>query len=182
MLNRHGIAAISALLAVFGMVACGGGGGGYGPATSIISGSSSPTTPPSNSPSSSPSSGSVITPDDTWQTGSVGAPAPASFGDAPLPAQIATSGGPTFDGISGSYPINVSFPALSSSLQFTSSGVSAVSTNQSANVTVSTSAGGSDVQLIVPSVNLDVTWHENVNLGRPTKRQRSPSRMSFTIA
>src|SRR5690348_2902128 len=50
---------------------------------------------------------------------SVGTPARASFSQAPV-AQIATSGGPTFDGSSGSFSSNISFPALTSSLQFQS--------------------------------------------------------------
>ena len=160
--------------------ACSGGGGGaIAPATSTTGnspGGGSGSAPSSNSGSSS-TGGSGTTSSIGTDTGilgsSVGAPAPASFGAAPLPAQIATSGGPTFDGSSGSFPSNVSFPAATSSLQFQSRwdygsiGASAVTTNQSATVTViSTSATSASVQLIVPAVNLNTTINFNENLVR----------------
>ena len=160
----------------------GGGGGGIAPPTSITgnspgagsggTGSSGGSGTGGSSPAinGSGTRGSVGT--DTGIIGtSVAAPAPASFGAAPLPAQIATSGGPTFDGSSGSFPSNVSFPAAASSLQFQSpwdydlNGASAVTTSQSASVTViSTSATSTSLRLIVPAVNLDTTINFNENL------------------
>ena len=181
---------LAALICALVVTGCGGGGGGS-LGSSIAAGSSATGNPASSQSNSGGSSGStggsgtgstggsssgssgstatssgVVCCADTGITGSVEAPAPASFGASPLPAQIATPGGPTFDSKSGPYPIgNVSFPALSSSLQFTSSGLSAVSTNQSATVTViGTSGIGSTLQLIVPSINLDTTWSQDGNL------------------
>jgi hypothetical protein len=141
--------------------ACGGGGGGIAPATGITGNPPSPV---------SGGTGNIIG-TDTGVSGSVGTPAPASFGAAPLPTQIAISGGPTFDGSSGSFPSNVSFPAAATSLQFQSHwdydsvGAWAVTTSQSATVTViSTSATSASVQLIVPAVNLNTTINFNQNL------------------
>jgi hypothetical protein len=174
-------AAISAALLT---AACGGGGaGGIAPATAITGNSPSAGSGSGTSSSGGSTGGGSGTGGsslrnsvgiDTGIPGwSVGAPAPASFGAAPLPAQIATSGGPTFDGSSGSFPSNVSFPAAASSLQFQSPwdynsiGASAVTTSQSATVTViSISATSASLQLIVPAVNLNTTINFNENLVR----------------
>src|SRR6516165_2772524 len=69
----------------------GGGGGGMSPAASVAM-----STPVPATPANMPSPPVATTPDnsDTGIAGSVGAPAPASFGSAP--AQLATPGGATF--------------------------------------------------------------------------------------
>jgi len=100
---------------------------------------------------------------DTGVAGSTTAPAPASFGS--VSAQIATSGGPTFDGSTGSYPKNVAFPLLSSSLQKTSTGFSAAPGDSSATVTVvNTSASASTMQLVIPSLQINQALTFNTNL------------------
>ncbi len=130
----------------------GGGGAGMGsgavPAPPTMSGSSGNSNPPVAAPCCS----------DTGLTGIVCSPAPASFGTNPLPAQIATPGGPTFDDSSGTYPPpNVPFPALASFFQPTPAGLSAASTGESASVTLLTY---NKLQLVVPAVNLNVTWSD----------------------
>ena len=120
----------------------------------------------SGSSGSTATSSSVVCCADSGITGSVEAPAPASFGASPLPAQIATSGGPTFDSKSGSYPPgNVCRFSPIEQFAVHVERLSAVSTNQSATVTViGTSGIGSTLQLIVPSINLDTTWSQDGNL------------------
>jgi hypothetical protein len=178
---------LAAIAAALLTAACGGGGGGgIAPATSITgnspsagsggTGSSGGSGTGGSSPAATDGSGtrSSVGTDTGGLSASVPAATPASFGAAPLPAQIATAGGPTFDGSGGSFPSNVSFPAAASSLQFPSpwdyGGVSAVATSQSASVTViSTSATSTSFQLIVPAVNLDTTINFNENLVRNTE-------------
>jgi len=91
--------------------------------------------------------------------GPIAAPAPASFGSAP--AQIAVPGGPTFDGTSGSYPANVTFPLISTSLRSASPGMSAVASQDATLTVISTSANSQNLQLVIPSLNLNT----NVNFG-----------------
>jgi hypothetical protein len=101
----------------------------------------------------------VITVPDSYDTGiagSVAIPAAATFGSAPT--QLASSGGPTFDGSSGSYPSNVTFPLLISSLQKSATGLSQVSGNQGATVTVvNSSSNSTTVQIMIPSLGVNVT-------------------------
>lgn len=89
---------------------------------------------------------------------SVGIPGAASFGPSPVPAQFATAGGPTLTGGNGIFPApNTAFPALSSSLQVTSSGLMPA-VNQGATITVvSSSAASSTYQISVPSVGVNAT-------------------------
>ena len=104
---------------------------------------------------------------DTGLTGSIGRPAPASFGPAPAPAQLATSGSPkffvpNFSGSGPTFPSNVTFPALSTSLEFTSTGLAPVTPNQGATVTVVSMSGFSrTLQLVVPSVNVNTIIFQN---------------------
>jgi hypothetical protein len=93
---------------------------------------------------------------DTGIAGSVVAPGAATFGAAS--PQVASSGGPTFNGSSGSFPSNVTFPLLISSLQKSSTGLSPVSGNQGATITVvNSSFSGSTVQINIPSAGVNVT-------------------------
>jgi hypothetical protein len=94
--------------------------------------------------------------------GPIAAPAPASFGSAP--AQIATPASPTFDGSNGSYPANVTFPLIATSLQAASSGMSAVAMPDATLTVVSTSANSTNFQLVIPSINLNanLTNRENI--------------------
>jgi hypothetical protein len=93
---------------------------------------------------------------DTGIAGSVAAPAAAAFGSAS--PQLATSSGPTFDGSSGSYPSSVAFPLLVGSLQKSQTGLSAVSGDQGATLTVvNSSDSSSTVKIMIPSVNVNVT-------------------------
>src|SRR5262245_60660462 len=86
----HNIAtAGSAVLASVLITACAGGGGGGGggvPVPQIL--------PPASSSSGANQPASY----DTGIAGTVGSPAPASFGGAPT---LATPGGPTFDKLDG---------------------------------------------------------------------------------
>ena len=129
------------------------GGGGTSPATGTPGTSSTPaTTPPPNPNTFS-----------TGVSGTVAAPAAATFGTAQT--QTATSGGPTFDGSSGSFPANVTFPLISSSLQKTQAGLAAAAGDQGATATVvSTSNQKSILQISVPSLNLNFTGTFNTNL------------------
>jgi hypothetical protein len=93
---------------------------------------------------------------DTGIAGSVAAPAAASFGSAS--PQLASPGGATFDGSSGSFPSSVTFPLLVGSLQKSQTGLSAVSADQGATLTVvNSSVGSSTVQIKIPSVGVNVT-------------------------
>ncbi len=131
---------MAAIAAALLTAACGGGGGGgIAPATSITG--------------NSPSAGSGGTSGSGGGTG--GGTSTANCGAALLCGPYI---GPTFDGTGGSYPSNVSFALLSSSLQYTSAGPSAVMNNQSGTATVISEAmDSSTVRLVVPSVNLDQT-------------------------
>jgi hypothetical protein len=157
---------LAAMLAPILLVACSsGGGGGSSPSPAAAT---PVTTPPA---STSSTTGSAVITNDTGIAGTVAAPAPATFGSAP--AQTASSGGPTFDGTSGGYPSNVTFPLILTSLQRSSTGLSTVSGNQGATATVvSTSASSSIMQLTIPSlgVNDTLTFHSNLvsHLGQLT--------------
>lgn len=144
---------IGALSFVLALVGCGGGGGGN-MAAAINPRAATNSTPPATFTAAY----------DTGWTGPIRAPAPASFGSAPPPAQIATVATPTFDGSSGSYPSNGTFPVLSTAVQFSSSGLSAAPSTPSATVTLT---GGPvdcgdgtkcnfSYQLVVPAVNANV--------------------------
>ena len=154
------------LLGLFSLAACAGGRGGN-LAASMPGGATPPTTtapPPPPAPTSPPPP--VFW--DTALTGAVGVPAPASFGESPVPAQIAPPDGSNFETAN-----NSAFPVLATSLQATSTGLSAVSSNQSATAIV-TSTGkdtyrdpctgqtlggiGADIQLSIPSLNLNLSW------------------------
>jgi hypothetical protein len=93
---------------------------------------------------------------DTGIAGSVAAPAAGTFGSAS--PQLASPGGPTFNGSSGSYPSNVTFPLLVASLQKSATGLSAVSGDQGASLTVvNSSDSSSTVHIMIPSVGVNVT-------------------------
>jgi len=134
------------LLAVAEAACSSGGGGGMTPA--IATGGNSPPSQTASIGSSASSSGNTA-----LMAGIAVAASPGSFGDSPLQPQIATAGGPTFDGSSGPLPTNVSFPVLSSALQFDSGAAMPATNNQSATATIS--ADSSTVRLVVPSANLN---------------------------
>jgi len=128
-------------------------GGGAGPATT------GGTTGSTSSPSGPNMSGSFS----SGLSGTVTAPVAATFGTGQ--AQTATSGGPTFDGSSGSFPVNVTFPLISSSLQKTQAGLAAAAGDQGATATVvSTSTQKSILQISIPSLNVNFTGTFNTNL------------------
>jgi hypothetical protein len=105
---------------------------------------------------------------DTGLTGSLGVPAPASFGDSPVPAQIAPLDGSNFETANKS-----AFPVLSASLQAASTGL-AVSPHQGATAVVTStgkdtyddpcviphdvSGTGANIQLSIPALNLNLSW------------------------
>src|ERR1035438_5174762 len=125
------------LLSLPALAACAGGGGGS-LGSMINTGTNIPAaTPPPPAPSPPPPPPSSPSPlfFDTGLTGSVGVPAPASFGNSPIPAQIAPLDGSNFETAN-----NSAFPVLSASLQAASTGLSAVSPNQGATAVV-TSTG-----------------------------------------
>ena len=105
--------------------ACSSGGGG-GTSQAVSTGTST------NMTSTTQGIGTAAF--DTGIAGSVAAPAAATFGAGP--AQLATSGGPSFDGSSGSYPSNVTFPLIISSLQKTSTGLSPAPSDPGATLTL----------------------------------------------
>ena len=146
------------LLAPFLTAAC-GGGVGYSapaaPATTTQTTTATTTSQPTfcSSCVGPPSMGANS--DTGIAAGPIAAPPPASFGTASQ--QTALSNGPTFDGKSGSYPTNVTFPLISTGLQAASTGMSAIAGSPGATATVSTSAGSSTLQLVVPSANINTT-------------------------
>ena len=150
------------LLSLPALAACAGGGGGS-LGSMINTGTNIPAiTPPAPSPP-------PLLFFDTGLTGSVGVPAPASFGNSPIPAQIAPLDGSNFETAN-----NSAFPVLSASLQAASTGLSAVSPNQGATVVVTStgkdtyydpcvlphdvSGTGATIQLSIPSLNLNLSW------------------------
>jgi hypothetical protein len=107
---------------------------------------------------------------DTGIAGSVGAPASASFGSAP--AQLATPGGATFDNPNGPYATNATFPLIFTGLQKTSTGLSAVSGDQGATVTVVKTTNAqiannvitTTMQLTIPSLGVNQTITSTLGL------------------
>ena len=148
------IIVLGALCCAFSTACSGGGGGGISQsvATSANTASTSgPSGPFSN---------------DTGIAGTVAAPAAAIFGSAP--PQLATSGGPSFDGSSGSYPStypsNVTFPLIISGLQKTSTGLSPTPSDPAATATViNDSSNFSAVLLVIPSLGLNQTITMNTD-------------------
>jgi len=94
--------------------------------------------------------------------GAIAPPSSASFGSAPT--QSAAPGGPTFDGSSGSYPANVTFPLLSSSLKGGTSGISAASASDATLTVVGTSPSSTSFQLVIPSVNVNASFTNRENI------------------
>ena len=154
---------LSAALCCILTAACsGGGGGGASPATGTPAATASSTAPAGLTTSGSTTSGGVNT-YSTGVSGTVAAPPAATFGTAQ--ARTAVPGGPTFDGSSGSFPANVTFPVISSSLQKSATGLSAAAADPGATATVvSSSNQKSTLQLSIPSVNLNISWDFNTNL------------------
>ena len=156
------ITLVAALCCAFSTACSSGGGGGTGFSTN------GQTTPGGTSTNTTATSGSGSTATtggwDTGVAGTVAAPGPNSFSTAP--AQLAMPGGPTFDGSSGSYPANVTFPLLINSLQASSTGLSAVSGgNQEATATVVSASANSTIwQLAIPSVGVNTTFNWNAGL------------------
>ena len=139
---------LAAALACALTAACSGGGGGGG--------APSPATPP---PPPVTSNFAYL----TGASGTVAAPAAATFGTAP--AQIATSGGAAFDGRGGPFPSNVTFPLISTSLQKAPSGLAAAAGDQGATATVvNTSQNSSTLQLAIPSLGVNGTIKLNTAL------------------
>ncbi len=91
---------------------------------------------------------------DTGIAGTVAAPAAATFGTAPAP--LATPGGPSFDGSSGSFPANVTFPLILSGFQRMSTGLSPTPSDPAATATViSDSSNSSTLQVVIPSLGIN---------------------------
>ena len=103
----------------------------------------------SNVAQSTNSAPAAAPPPPTW---AVVAPAPASFGASPLQPQLATADSPNLNNAQ-----NVSFPALSSSLRSSSTGLQTVPTSTSASVLSYSSDGFfRNYQLVVPALNINV--------------------------
>jgi len=136
------------------------GGGAPGP--------SQPAATSSTATSSTATSTSItpVTPHnsyfDTLIAGTIAVPAAATYSSAT--AQVAMPGGPAFDGSSGAYPANVTFPLLTTSLQAKPTGLLAAAADHSATITVSTSANSTSFQLAIPSQNLNFAYSSNENL------------------
>ena len=141
--------------------ACSGGGGGGAismAASAPAVASAAPAAPTFCSSCVGPPSNGANS-DTGIAAGPIAAPAGASFGAAPT--QIAVPGGPSFDGTSGSYPANVTFPLISTSLKSGSPGMSATASPDATLTVISTSANSQNLQLVIPSLNLNT----NVNFG-----------------
>lgn len=85
--------------------------------------------------------------------GPIAAPGPASFGTAP--AQTPTAFSPTFDNSSGSIPVNVTFPAIVTSLKAESAGMSAVSSPGASITMLNTLGDATNYQIVIPSLNVN---------------------------
>jgi hypothetical protein len=134
--------------------ACSSGGGGGMSQSATTSGGTAPAAPVNTAPAPDST--------DTGIAGTVAAPAAATF--ATGPAQLATPGGPSLDGTSGSYPTNVTFPLLLGGLQKTSTGLSPTPGDPAATATVlSDSSNSSAVQVVIPSlgINQTITMHSD---------------------
>ena len=141
--------------------ACSSGGGG-GMSQSAATGTSASTAPISPAPPPDFS--------DTGIAGTVAAPAAATFGSAP--PQLATSGGPSFDGSSGSYPSNITFPLITTGLQKTATGLSPTSGDSAATLTViNDTSNSSNVQVKIPSLGINETISMIPSLGAPYSDQ-----------
>lgn len=152
-MRKSHISKIIVLGALFGALstACSSGGGGTSQ-TMATSGITAPVAPMAP----------VLDYTDTGIAGTVAAPAAATFGSAS--PQLAMSGGPSLNGTSGSYPTNVTFPMLTSSLQRTSTGLSATPGDAAATATViSDSSNSSAIQVVIPSagINQTITMHSD---------------------
>ena len=117
-----------------------------------------PTTSTKTDPTNGPNSSGF----GTGISGTVAAPSAATFGSAP--PQLATSGGPSFDGSSGSYSSNATFPLITTALQKTSTGLSPTPSDPAATLTViSDSSSFSNAQLVIPSVGVNQTITNNTD-------------------
>ncbi len=149
------------LLAPLFSAACSGGGSNPAPAPSPAPATSSSTAPTVDfccSKLGPPSMGAAFS--TGFAAGPIAAPPPATFGTAAK--QTALPGGPSFDGSSGVYPANVTFPLISTGLQPASPGFSALTGNQNATLTVISSSGSSaSVQLVIPGANVNTTVGQN---------------------
>jgi hypothetical protein len=149
---------LMALLLAVAAAACSSGGGG-GMNQNVASGTSASTTAPSP-PAPSPPAPNYIT--DTGIAGTVAAPAAATF--STTPPQLATPGGPTFDGSSGSSASNITFPLLAAGLQKTSTGLSPTPADPAAILTV-VSSSPANTQLIIPSLGINQQIYFGASLG-----------------
>jgi len=87
----------------------------------------------------------------------IGIPSAPSLGSSPAPTQTASNSGPVFDA-SGPLLPNATFPLISTSLDYTAKGLAAVPNTQSATAIVKTlSAVHSEIQLVIPALDLDTT-------------------------
>lgn len=154
---------LAAALGCAQAAACsGGGGGGAGP--TVMAGTSGSTPSPTTSAPASPTfcSGCVGPPsmgansDTGIAAGPIAAPPPASFGSAP--AQIATSTTPTFDGSSGGYPANVTFPLIATSLKSASPGMSAAASPGATLTVVGAPGNTTNFQLVIPSIGVNSNY------------------------
>jgi hypothetical protein len=173
MINRLICSAGFLAFSIFFLSACGGGGGG-GMGTAV-SESAIIVSPPVPRPPPAPDF------TDTGIAGSVGAPAPASFGSAP--AQLSKPGGDTFDPQWNPVPQNVTFPLIVTGLQKTSTGLSAVPGDQGATATVTVTYPGDEpqitAQLVIPSLGVNQTVISDIPFVRTGMGQAAPDGLTY---
>ena len=137
--------------------ACSGGGGSGSPPT--VSAAPATTTPVIDTFCCSfygPASMGFAAPAEV-AAGPIASPPPATFGSSQK--RIAAPQGPSFDGSSGSFPMNVAFPLITTSYKNGLPGLSAGPENTTATFTVvSSSANSSTFQIAIPSLNLTIEW------------------------
>jgi hypothetical protein len=139
------IVLLAALCCAFSTACSSGGGGGMSKSVAT-SGNTAPAAQVNTAPAPDSS--------DTGVAGTVAVPAAAAFGTAP--AQLATAGGASFDGSSGSYPANVTFLLIATGLQKSSTGLSPTPADPAATATVVyDSSGFSHIELAIPSVGIN---------------------------
>ena len=166
MRKSRSAARATAIICALATTACGGGGGGLG--SSIAAGS--PVMAGSSNPPSTGSSGTGST--GNGSTSDNGDSSTATVAPGAIAPAVTALGGPSFDGSSGSLTTNTSFSGSATTVQFTSSSIS-VSPNQAATVIIfdnfgsgtTSDQGRHSYQIIIPSVNLNVTGFNMGNVG-----------------
>ena len=149
----------AAILCTLVAACSGGGGGGASPASAAIT----PVATTNPAPSSPTFCSGCVGPasmgynfDTGIAAGPIAAAPPGSFGSAP--AQLATATAASFDGKSGGYPANVTFPLIATSLKSASPGMGAAPSPDATLTIVGSPGAATNFQLVIPSINVNANF------------------------